>query len=53
MTQIVYNGRYLLADRRCTYGYYTTIEAPKVFKIQVGDIMPDTLHSVVRLRNVR
>lgn len=38
MTQIVYNGRYLLADRRCTYGYYTTIEAPKVFKIQVGDI---------------
>lgn len=38
MTQIVYNGRYLLADRRCAYGYYTTIEAPKVFKIQVGDI---------------
>ena len=38
MTQIVYNGRYLLADRRCTYGYYTPIEAPKVFKIQVGDI---------------
>lgn len=38
MTQIVYNGRYLLADRRCTYGYYTTIEAPKVFKTQVGDI---------------
>lgn len=38
MTQIVYNGRYLLADRRCTYGYYTHIEAPKVFKIQVGDI---------------
>lgn len=38
MTQIVYNGRYLLADRRCTYGYYTTIEAPKVFKIQIGDI---------------
>lgn len=38
MTQIVYNGRYLLADRRCTYGYYTPIEAPKVFKVQVGDI---------------
>lgn len=38
MTQIVYNGRYLLADRRCTYGYYTSIEAPKVFRIQVGDI---------------
>lgn len=38
MTQIVYNGRYLLADRRCTYGYYTPIEAPKVFKIQVGGI---------------
>jgi hypothetical protein len=38
MTQIVYNGRYLLADRRCTYGYYTPVEAPKVFKIQVGDI---------------
>ena len=38
MTQIVYNGRYLLADRRCTYGYYTPIEAPKVFKIQVGDV---------------
>ena len=36
MTQIVYNGRYLLADRRCTYGYYTPIEAPKVFKIQIG-----------------
>lgn len=38
MTQIVYNGRYLLADRKCTYGYYTPIEAPKVFKIKVGDI---------------
>lgn len=38
MTQIVYNGRYLLADRRCTYGYYTPIEAPKVFKVQAGDI---------------
>lgn len=38
MTQIVYNGRYLLADRRCTYGYYTPIDATKVFKIQVGDI---------------
>ena len=37
MTQIVYNGRYLLADRRCTYGYYTPIEAPKVFKMQIGD----------------
>lgn len=39
MTQIVYNGRYLLADRRCTFGYNTSIEAPKVFKIQVGDIV--------------
>lgn len=37
MTQIVYNGRYLLTDRRCTYGYYTPIEAPKVFKMQIGD----------------
>lgn len=37
MTQIVYNGRYLLADRRCTYGYYTPIEAPKVFKMQIDD----------------
>ena len=38
MTQIVYDGRHLLADRKCTYGYYTPIDAPKVFKIQVGDI---------------
>lgn len=38
MTQIVYNGRYLLADRRCTYGYYIPIEAPKVFTVQVDDI---------------
>ena len=38
MTQIVYDGRNLLADRKCTYGYYTPIDAPKVFKIQVGDI---------------
>lgn len=38
MTQIVYDGRHLLADRKCTYGYYTPIDAQKVFKIQVGDI---------------
>ena len=38
MTQIVYDGRHLLADRKCTYGYFTTIDAPKVFKLQVGDI---------------
>lgn len=38
MTQIVYDGRHLLADRKCTYGYYTPIDAPKVFKLQVGDI---------------
>lgn len=38
MTQIVYDGRHLLADRKCTYGYCTPIDAPKVFKIQVGDI---------------
>lgn len=38
MTQIVYDGRHLLADRKCTYGYYTPIDAPKVFKIQVDDI---------------
>lgn len=38
MTQIVYDGRHLLADRKCTYGYYTPIDAPKVFKIQEGDI---------------
>lgn len=38
MTQIVYDGRHLLADRKCTYGYYTPIDAPKAFKIQVGDI---------------
>lgn len=38
MTQIVYDGRHLLADRKCTYGYYTPIDAPKVFKIQIGDI---------------
>ena len=38
MTQIVYNGRYLLADRKCTYGYYTPIEAPKAFHITVGDV---------------
>lgn len=38
MTQIVYDGRHLLADRKCTYGYYTPIDAPKVFKLNVGDI---------------
>lgn len=38
MTQIVYDGRHLLADRKCTYGYYTPIDAQKVFKLQVGDI---------------
>lgn len=38
MTQIVYDGRHLLADRKCTYGYYTPIDAQKVFKIQVEDI---------------
>lgn len=38
MTQIVYDGRHLLADRKCIYGYYTPIDAPKVFKIKVGDI---------------
>ena len=38
MTQIVYDGRHLLADRKCTYGYYTPIDAPKVFKLRVGDI---------------
>ena len=38
MTQIVYDGRHLLADRKCTYGYYTPVDAPKVFKLQVGDI---------------
>ena len=38
MTQIVYDGRHLLADRKCTYGYHTPIDAQKVFKIQVGDI---------------
>lgn len=38
MTQIIYDGRHLLADRKCTYGYYTPVDAPKVFKLQVGDI---------------
>ena len=38
MTQIVYDGRHLLADRKFTYGYYTPVDAPKAFKIQVGDI---------------
>ena len=38
MTQIVYDGRYLVADRKCTYAYNTAIDAPKVFKLQVGDI---------------
>lgn len=38
MTQIVYDGRHLLADRKCTYGYYVPIDAPKASKIQVGDI---------------
>ena len=38
MTQIVYDGRHLLADRKCTYGYYTPIDAQKVFKLQAGDI---------------
>lgn len=38
MTQIVYNGRHLLADRKCIYGYYTPIEAPKAFHIKVGEI---------------
>lgn len=38
MTQIVYDGRHLLADRKCTYGYYTPIDAPKVFKIEFGSI---------------
>ena len=38
MTQIVYDGRHLLADRKCTYGYYTPIDAQKVFKLSVGDI---------------
>lgn len=38
MTQIVFNGRHLLADRKCTYGYYTPIEASKAFHIKVGEI---------------
>lgn len=38
MTQIVYNGRHLLADRKCIYGYGTPIEAPKAFHITVGDV---------------
>lgn len=38
MTQIVYDGRHLLADRKCTYGYYTPIDAQKVFKLKVGNV---------------
>ena len=38
MTQIVYNGRHLLADRKCTSGYNTYIEAAKAFHITVGDV---------------